>query len=374
MLIASLGSCAKFSLMPESAPVKGRGASANPANRFVSAQYEREDDWNPEDDRPIQTQILRDNTQTFITYNKSPDIPFDAGINPYRGCEHGCAYCFARPTHEYLGFSAGLDFETKIMVKENGPELLRKELSSAKWKPQVIAMSGVTDCYQPLERKLRITRGCLEVFAEFRNPVCIITKNFLVTRDIDLLAELAKHDAVAVNISITTLDSSLTPKLEPRASLPKFRLSAIHALAEAGVDAGVLVAPIIPGLNDHEVPAIIREAVAAGAKFAGYVPLRLPYGVASLFETWVTQHFPGRKDKILNRIRAMRGGKMNDSTFGSRMRGEGIFADQISQMFHVACRKAGLKEDRSTLSTASFRRPSGPQLDLFDSVAPDSSR
>ena len=333
----------------------------------MATRYEREEDWNPEDDRPVRTQLLRDTTQSFITYNKSPDIPFDAGINPYRGCEHGCIYCFARPTHEYLGFSAGLDFETKIMVKENGPELLRKELSSRKWKPQVIAMSGVTDCYQPIERKLRITRGCLEVLAEFRNPVCIITKNFLVTRDVDLLGELAKHNAVAVNISITTLDGELTPKLEPRASLPRFRLAAINALAEAGVNVGVLVAPIIPGLNDHEVPAIIREAVAAGARFAGYVPLRLPHGLAPMFENWLAQHFPDRREKILNRIRAVRGGKMNDPNFGSRMRGEGIFAEQISQMFHVACRRAGLKEERTELSTAAFRRPAGPQLELFGS-------
>src|SRR5688500_13564903 len=196
--------------MPASEPIKGRGASINPTNRFEQISYERDQDWNPEEDVAPRTQIIKDTTQSIIVYNDSPDVGFDAGINVYRGCEHGCAYCFARPTHEYLGFSAGLDFETKIMVKENAPELLLKELMSPRWKTQTLAMSGVTDCYQPLERKMQLTRRCLEVLAEFRNPVCIITKNFLVNRDIDLLSELAKHDAAVVNVSITSLDSSLT--------------------------------------------------------------------------------------------------------------------------------------------------------------------
>ena len=350
--------------MNPAAPIKGRGASSNPANRFESVEYDRDIDWNPEEDAAPRTQILRDSSQSIITYNDSPDVGFNAGINVYRGCEHGCAYCFARPTHEYLGFSAGLDFESKIMVKENAPELLRKEMMSSRWKPQVLGMSGVTDCYQPLDRKLQLTRRCLEVLAEFRNPVCIITKNFLVTRDVDYLAELARFDAVVVNISVTTLDSTLTPKLEPRASLPQARLAAIKTLSEAGVPVGVLAAPMIPGLNDHELPSIIAEAVSAGAKFAGYVPLRLPHGLAPMFERWLELHFPNRKDNVLNRIRAMRGGKLNDPNFGSRMRGEGIFADQISQMFHIACRRAGLKEDRAAISAAHFRRPSGPQLEL----------
>ena len=350
--------------MPASEPIKGRGASNNPTNRFVSTTYEREIDWNPEDDVSPRTQIIPDTSQTIIAYNNSPDVGFDAGINVYRGCEHGCAYCFARPTHEFLGFSAGLDFESKIVVKEHAPELLRRELLSPKWKPQTLAMSGVTDCYQPLERRMKLTRRCLEVLAEFRNPVCIITKNFLVTRDVDLLAELARHQAVVVNVSITTLDASLTPKLEPRASMPKARLEAIRILNEAGVPAGVLAAPMIPGLNDHEMASIIGAAAEAGAKFAGYVPLRLPFGVKVLFENWLEQHFPDRKEKVLNQIRAIRGGKLNDSTFGSRMRGDGIFADQLNQMFHVACRKAGLPRDFPELTTANFRRPSGPQLDL----------
>jgi DNA repair photolyase len=350
--------------VPASEPIKGRGASINPTNRFEKIAYEREIDWNPEEDPLPRTQIIKDTAQTIIVYNNSPDVGFDAGINVYRGCEHGCAYCFARPTHEYLGFSPGLDFETKIVVKEDAPELLRKELSSKKWKPQVLAMSGVTDCYQPLERKMRLTRGCLEVLAEFRNPTCIITKNFLVTRDVDLLAELAKYNAIAVNVSITTLDSSLQPKLEPRAATPRARLEAIRILSEAGVNVGVLMAPIIPGLTDHEIVNVVGEAVKAGAKFAGCVTLRLPFAVKDIFSQWLEDHFPDRKDKVLNKVRALRDGKLNDPNFGSRMRGSGVFADQISQMFHVACRKAGLKEDRTPLSTEHFRRPGGLQMDL----------
>jgi DNA repair photolyase len=350
--------------VPASEPIKGRGSSSNPTNRFVRTTYERDADWNPNDDVSPRTQIIKDTTQSIIAYNNSPDVGFDAGINVYRGCEHGCAYCFARPTHEYLGFSAGLDFETRIVVKEKAPELLRNELMSPRWKPQPLAMSGVTDCYQPLERKMLLTRRCLEVLAEFRNPVCIITKNFLVTRDVDLLAELARHNAVVVNISITTLDPALTPKLEPRASLPKARLEAIRLLSGAGVPVGVLTAPMIPGLNDHEMPGIIAQAVAAGATFAGYVPLRLPFGLKDLFADWLEQHFPDRKEKVLNQVRAIRGGKMNDGNFGSRMRGEGLFAQQLNQLFHVACRKAGLPHERPELSTAHFRRPAGPQLEL----------
>jgi DNA repair photolyase len=354
--------------MPAPQAIKGRGAPISPTNRFEKIAYEREIDWNPEDDIAPRTQVLKDTTQTIIAYNNSPDVGFDASINVYRGCEHGCAYCFARPTHEYLGFSPGLDFESKIVVKENAPELLRKEFMSPRWKPQVLAMSGVTDCYQPLERKFQLTRRCLEVLLEFRNPVCIITKNYLVTRDVDLLAQLTAYNAAAVNVSITTLDSTLTPKLEPRASLPKARLEAIRVLSAAGVNVGVLAAPMIPGLTDHELLNIIGEAVQAGAKFAGFVPLRLPFAVKDIFSAWLEQHFPDRKEKVLNRIREMRGGKLNDGNFGSRMRGDGIFAEQLSKMFHVACRKAGLPdEERRPLTAEHFRRPPGPQLELFAS-------
>jgi DNA repair photolyase len=350
--------------VPALEPIKGRGASINPTNRFEKIAYERELDWNPEEDPLPRTQIIKDTTQTIIVYNNSPDVGFDAGINVYRGCEHGCAYCFARPTHEYLGFSAGLDFESKIVVKEDAPELLRKELGSKKWKPQVLAMSGVTDCYQPLERKMGLTRRCLEVLLDFRNPVCIITKNFLVTRDVDLLSELARFNAVVVNISLTTLDSTLQPKLEPRAASPRARLEAVRILAEAGVNVGILMAPIIPGLTDHEIMNVVDAAVKAGAKFAGFVPLRLPFAVKDIFSNWLEQHFPDRKDKVLNKVRAIREGKLNDPNFGSRMQGSGIFADQIGQMFAVACRKAGLPEERTALSTEHFRRPGGLQMEL----------
>jgi DNA repair photolyase len=343
-----------------------RGAAENPPNRFEPLTLDPDPDWYDPDERPPATQFFKDHSRTIINYNDSPDIGFEASVNPYRGCEHGCIYCYARPFHEFLGFSSGLDFESKIMVKENAPELLRRELASPKWKPQVIAMSGVTDCYQPVERKLKLTRRCLEVLAEFRNPVGIVTKNHLVTRDADVLAELARHQAAAVFVSVTTLDPDLRKVMEPRTSPPASRLSTIETLANAGVPVGVMVAPIIPGLTDHEIPAIIAAAVKAGARFAGRVIVRLPYAVAPLFESWLARHFPERKDKVLNRIRAMRGGELNDPRFGSRMEGEGIFAEQIQNLFQVACRKAGIEKNHLELSAAAFRRPAGAQLSLFD--------
>jgi DNA repair photolyase len=343
---------------------RARGAVNNPPNRFEQIVFERDEDWDPENDPAPATQFLRDSSQTLITYNESPDIPFNAGINPYRGCEHGCSYCYARITHEFLGFSAGLDFETRIMVKEDAPALLRKELSSKKWKPQLLAMSGVTDCYQPIERRLQLTRKCLAVLADFRNPVGIITKNHLVTRDIDLLQELARHNAVGVNVSINSMDADLARRLEPRASSPRHRLAAVEELAKAGIPVGVLVAPIIPGLNDYEVPKVLEAAGGSGARWAGMEILRLPLTVSAIFQDWLERNEPGKKAKILDRIRSMRGGKLNDPRFGERMRGHGVFADQIRQMFEVARRKAGLSEDAPALSTAAFRRPPGNQLEL----------
>lgn len=342
-----------------------RGAPGNPANRFEKIHLEPDEDWNPEDDVLPRTQFLVDHSKTAIAYNDSPDIGFSASLNPYRGCEHGCIYCYARPTHEYLGFSSGLDFESKIMVKLNAPELLRDELSSPKWKPQVLVMSGVTDCYQPVERKLKITRRCLETLLEFRNPVAIITKNFLVTRDIDMLAELAKQQCASVCLSITSLDPDLRKVMEPRTSPPQARLNAIRKLAEAKIPVAVNVAPIIPGLTDHEIPAILKAAHDAGATAAGFTVVRLPYANAPLFDKWLETHFPDRKEKVLNRIKSMRGGKLYDAQWGKRMRGEGIFAEQIATMFDVAKRKAGFKDDRRELSIAGFRRPGGAQLSLF---------
>jgi DNA repair photolyase len=272
--------------------------------------------------------------------------------------------CYARPTHEYLGFSAGLDFETKIFVKEDAAALLRRELADPRWQPQTLSMSGVTDPYQPVERRLQITRQCLEVLVEFRNPVCFVTKSHLITRDADLIGELARFDAAAAILSITTLDRDLARRLEPRAATPDLRLDALRCLSEAGVPTGVMVAPIIPGLTDHEVPAILAAAADAGARVAGYTIVRLPLAVAPLFETWLDEHAPGRKQKVLNRLRAMRGGRLNDPRMGNRMRGEGAFAAQIDQLFRLGLKRAGLTTDFPSLSTAHFRRPG--QLALFE--------
>lgn len=343
---------------------RGRGAASNPRNRFEKMSYQAPESDDPEDPSP-HTLFLKDQTRSIISYNDSPDVGFDASINPYRGCEHGCIYCYARPNHEYLGFSAGLDFETKILVKENAPDLLRRELSSPKWEPQVIAISGVTDAYQPIERRLKLTRRCLEVLAEFRNPVVIVTKNELVTRDIDVLGELARVEGAMVFVSVTSLDGDLSRELEPRASQPARRLAAIEALSAAGIPTGVLIAPVIPGLTDHEIPAIISAVAKAGAAAASYVSLRLPYGVAPLFEEWLTLHRPLQKGKILNRVREIRGGRLNDANFVTRMRGDGAYARHISELFEVSCRKAGLNSKRPRLSTHAFRRPGARQLGLF---------
>jgi DNA repair photolyase len=354
---------------PPSPAIHGRGASWSPANRFEKLHVDLTDvdvvDVDPdESERPRRaTQFFRDGTKTIITRNNSPDVGFETSLNPYRGCEHGCIYCYARPTHEYLGFSAGFDFESKIMVKTSAPELLRAELESPRWKPQVLVMSGVTDPYQPVERKLRVTRGCLEVLAKFRNPVAIITKNRLVTRDVDLLRELAACNAVAVNISVTSLDPNLQRVLEPRTSSPQARLDAISQLGAAGIPTGVMVAPIIPGLTDHEVPKILEASANAGAQFAGYTIVRLPWAVAPLFEHWLEEHFPERKEKVLGRIRHLRGDRLNNSQWHTRMTGEGIFAEQIASLFEVGCRRAGIGE-RPKLSTSAFRR-TREQLALF---------
>jgi len=343
--------------------MKGRGASWNPQNRFEKLAYVRDDEAELDENAP-RTFYLRDPIRTVITHNDSPDVGFSSSINPYRGCEHGCIYCFARPTHEYLGFSAGLDFETKIVVKEDAPELLREELMASKWKPEVIAISGVTDPYQPIERKLQITRRCLQVLAEFRNPVAIITKNHLVTRDIDVLSELAKYHAISVAVSVTTLDAELARIMEPRTTTPELRLDAIRQLSAAGIPTAVMCAPVIPAITDSEMPAILTAARDAGAISAGFVVLRLPWAVAPLFERWLEEHFPDRKDKVLNRIRDLRDGKLYDSRWKVRGRGEGIFAEQIAAIFEVTCRKLHLNERSYELSTEHFHRPT-PQQSLW---------
>lgn len=349
----------------EKNPIRGRGASDNPANRFEGkyTDYDLDEDTG---EKPAQkTKLIRDDTKEVLSENDSPDIPFTFGLNPYRGCEHGCIYCYARPTHEFLGFSAGLDFESRIMVKYDAAEKLRSTFASRSWKPETITLSGVTDPYQPVERDLEITRECLKVFAEARNPVAIITKNYLVSRDIDLLEELSKYKAVHVTLSVTTLDRDLARVMEPRTSQPYRRLEAIEKLSEKGIPVGVNVAPIIPGLTDHEIADILKASRDAGANHAKYTIVRLPYGVKDLFREWLAQHFPDRKKKVLDRIRDIRGGKLYESRFGKRFHGEGEFADQIRDMFKIQTEKLGLNRNPVSLTTKNFRRPEKGQLNLF---------
>ena len=344
--------------------IKGRGSNLNPGNRFDKIDIVLDED-EINNGRVNKTVFYRDSSKSIITYNDSPDIGMNASINPYRGCEHGCIYCYARPTHEFLGLSAGLDFETKIFVKENAPVLLRKELSSRSWKPQPIMLSGNTDCYQPAERHFKITRSCLEVMAEFRNPVGIVTKNRLIIRDIDVLQDMVSFNCASVAISVTTLDSTLANIMEPRTSQPNVRIDTIRKLSEAGIPVMVLIAPVIPGLTDHEIPGIIKQVVDAGAIKVGYVMLRLPYGVKDLFQDWLERHFPNKVNKVIHRIQSVREGGLNSANFGERMRGTGIFAKQVEDMFKVACRKHGIYSNKIELTTEYFRRSVKNQLNLF---------
>jgi len=344
-------------------PVKGRGIAYDPPNRFETVHLEMEPGHYAEE-KP-RTEFLADSTRSIVARNQSPDVGFDASVNPYRGCEHGCVYCYARPTHEYLGFSSGLDFERKILVKLRAPELLRDALSRPSWRPQVLGMCGVTDAFQPVERRLRLTRGCLKVLRDFRNPVTIVTKNHLVTRDADILSEMASHECAHVTVSVTTLRNELQRVMEPRTSIPRRRLDAIKTLADAGVPVGVFVAPVIPGLTDEELPAIVQAAADAGAHHASYLILRLPMGVADHFTQWLEVHFPERREKVIGRIRDMRGGKLNDPAFHRRFRGRGEYAKQIRGLFRAAVRKAGLDRKPLPLSTAAFRPGGGVQGDLF---------
>jgi DNA repair photolyase len=359
------------------AAIRGRGTAENPPNRFERLIEVADGEFLDSEHLATQsgdfvaapkvhTEYFRDPSRTIIAFNKSPDLHFNASLNPYRGCEHGCIYCYARPSHEYLGFSAGLEFESKILVKTDAPRLLRDKLGSRSWKPQVVAIGANTDPYQPVEAKLKITRGCLEVFADFRNPVAIVTKGSLVTRDADVLAQLAGFGAAAVNVSITSLDRDLLRILEPRAASPHRRLETVAELARQNIPVGVMLAPIIPGLTDHEIPAIVEAATRAGAQWIAHIVLRLPHGVGPLFEAWLQRHFPDRASKVMNRVRDMRGGRTNDPRFHTRMRGEGVFAEQIHAMMAIALRRAGTPNDRPALSTDSFRRASDPQLSLFD--------
>lgn len=343
---------------------RGRGSVENPPNRFIPLQYVADPDCPPDDAPAPHTRFFRDASRSIIASNDSPDIGFSHSVNPYRGCEHGCSYCYARPYHEYLGLSSGLDFESQIFVKEDAPELLRKEFMAKSWQPTCLLFSGVTDSYQPIERKLEVTRRCLQVCAEFRNPVGIVTKNALVTRDADILADLAADNASIVFISLTTLDPELAGKLEPRASRPAARLEAIATLRKAGIPVGVMTAPMIPGLNDHELPALLSAAKDAGAQFAAFTMVRLPMAVGSVFAEWLDRHYPDRKEKVLGRIRELHEGRLNDVRFGKRMSGDGEIASATHKLFRMTKNRLGFTAKPSKLNTSAFRRPG--ERSLFD--------
>lgn len=353
--------------MREGGGYKGRASSFNTPNRFEKTHLEPlEIDVYGDERAQLKTQFYSDSSKTILAKNDSPDLPFTYSINPYRGCEHGCIYCYARPSHEYLGFSAGLDFESKIMVKMRAPDLLRDALQKKSWQPQMVAFSGNTDCYQPIEQQLELTRRCLEVFLDFRNPVGLITKNALVLRDLDLFKEMAPLDIIHVMISITSLDDALIRKMEPRTSTPSKRLKAIEELAKNGIRVGVNAAPIIPGLTDQEVPAILKAAADHGAQSAGYILLRLPGAVKPLFLDWLEREIPTRVSKIINRIRDTRQGELSSAQFGTRLKGEGEIAEAINTLFHIHARKHNLAKRWHGLSTEHFRRDAGgKQISLF---------
>jgi DNA repair photolyase len=372
-----------------SGPVRGRGAGINPGNRFETVRLHvlgeaLDDELRAHPcGRQVRTEVFQDDSRSVLNHVDSPDLGFHWTVNPYRGCEHGCIYCYARPGHEYLSLSSGLDFETRIFAKPDAPRLLREALGKPGWKGERIFFSGVTDCYQPLEAKLEITRACLQACVEFAQPISIVTKNKLVLRDLDLLKELAKFNAASVALSITTLDNSLASKMEPRASAPRERLEAVRQLSAAGIPTNVMVAPIIPALNEAEMPGILKAAAEAGACDAGYVLLRLPYQIKALFEDWLQRHFPDRSGKVLNAMREMRGGELYRAEFFERQKGTGVRAEQIAATFKLFKRRYGLgkneivatgrsdptrAEARYNLSSAEFlrRRSLGPgQLGLF---------
>lgn len=359
-------------------PRKGRGSGVNPEGRFENVEREAFDDgWSSDPDaaasgeeRALKTVVTDERAKSIIARNDSPDIPFTQSINPYQGCEHGCIYCYARPSHAYRNLSPGIDFETRIFAKVNAAELLRRELSKPGYRCELIALGANTDPYQPAEREKRITRGILEVCAEFNQPVGIVTKNALVERDIDILAPMAKKGLAEVFVSVTTLDHELARRMEPRCTAPARRLQAVRALADAGIPAGVMVAPVVPFLNDHETEALVAAAAEHGAQRCAYILMRLPYEVKMLFREWLERHYPLKAAHVMSRVQALRGGKDNDPGFGSRMRGSGEFAKLLAQRFDVACKKAGLNQARRgegmQRDTSQFRVPGVmEQGDLF---------
>jgi len=342
-------------------PQSGRGALSNPVGRFESTRSQREDDgWGVLEEPlpPLETSVLPEPARSVITRNDSPDVPFEQSINPYRGCEHGCVYCFARPAHAYVNLSAGLDFETRLFFKQDAAERLREELSSPRYRCKPIALGSNTDPYQPIERQYRVTRSILELMLECGHPVSIVTKSTLVLRDLDLLEELARRRLTRVFLSVTTLDDDLKRRMEPRAAAPAARLAAVRRLTEAGVPAGVMYAPVIPAINDHELERIVEQAAKVGAESVGYLLLRLPREVKDLFYEWLDAHFPDRAGRVRSRIHEMRDGRDNDPRFGWRMRGTGPWAELLERRFETACRRHGLLDrGQIALETSRFRPP-----------------
>ena len=355
--------------LPPGSVIRGRGVAARPAGRF--AREETRPEFN-DDDTPAsapETELIPEQIRSIISRNQSPDIPFEQSVNPYRGCEHGCVYCYARPSHAYMDLSPGLDFEQKIYTKPEAAAVLRQELSKPGYRCSPITLGANTDAWQPVERELRITRQILEVLAEFRHPVSIITKSALVERDLDLLQDLARDNLVHVLVSVTTLDDELKRRMEPRTAGPRRRIETIRRLSAAGIPCGVLAAPMIPGLNDHELENILAASAEAGARYAGYVLLRLPHEVEPIFAGWLQAQYPLKAAKVLSLIRQVRGGALNDAQFGSRMRGSGPLAALLAQRFAAACRRHGFtRESEAALDSTRFRVPAGPgtQLDLLD--------
>jgi DNA repair photolyase len=355
--------CRDWDFLGMPGSIKGRGAAIQPNNPYLPVhvepdfeQVEGDKEYLAQLGRPA-TEYIPDESQSIVAENDSPDVGFRYSVNPYRGCSHGCSYCYARPGHEYLGLSAGLDFETKVFVKHRAADLLRDFLARPSWRPETIAFSGVTDCYQPAERQFRITRACVEVAAECRQPIGIITKNALVVRDIDLFKRLAEHRAVRVSLSITTLDAKLARVMEPQTSSPEARLRALRELAQAGIRTNVMVAPVIPGLTDSEMPAILTAAREAGAESAGYVMLKLATTVRPVFLDWLARNYPDKSDRIQSLIRSVHGGKLNDSNFGSRQVGTGNVAELIADTFRIWCNKLGYRDDHPPLNCEAFEPP-----------------
>ena len=351
-------------------PRKGRGATLSPAPRYVDLEREGFDDgWGSADEAPaaLHTTVTAERIQSLINRNQSPDLPFNLSINPYRGCEHGCAYCYARPAHAYLDLSPGLDFESRLFSKPDAAAVLRRELAKSGYRCESIALGANTDAYQPIERRLRITRAIIEVLAECNHPFSIVTKSALVERDIDLLAPLAARDLVQVFVSITTLDRELARRMEPRAAAPQRRVETLRRLAAAGIPSGVMFAPVIPALNDHELERVLEHAAQAGCRYAGYVMLRLPREVNPLFKDWLASHYPLKYERVMHRIQDVRGGQDSDSRFEHRMKGEGVFAQLVAQRFARACRSLDLNKSRYQMNTRLFQapRPDSPQLSLF---------